>query len=389
MSLLYLLLAVRCGVCKQQTVKKNAVTCGDCGLIAHARCRAEAPPSCGQRVQLLQFVGSPVLESPQALEMIRQLTPSGSPLPEPGTPSVDGHANNAAGTSAAAGAGANGEAPAHPPTAFRMFGAFRRSRSSLSPEPMSPRSISQDGSNESVVTPAPASPVPQQQQQQQQQRRPALLLKPERLRRPPRPISTGSTSDGTPPNRSSLRSAYTGASESVDLSDESYSQARARTRSPASLMPAMQPQQRSRPRPIPRGGNGSGHGHGHRARRSIATTLGGSDDGETVETEDGDGDADGDGDMDMTETEGEHWAASRYSVAASAGADSGVMGSEGRRVSILTGGSSLGGSRGGGGTDEMGATYSAEEMERAHSRRRARRQSGRAADAKDKGCVVQ
>lgn len=334
-----------------QTVKKNAVTCGDCGLIAHSRCRADAPPTCGLRAQLLQFVNSPALDSPQALELIRQFTPSTTPLPEPGTPSADGHG------------GADG--PAHPPTAFRMFNAFRRSRSSLSPEPLSPRSNSQEGSNESVVTPAPASPA--------QSRRPALLLKPERLR--PRPLSTGESSDGTPPNRSSLRSAYTGGS--VDLSDESYSQAHSQAHSHShSRSPAPVPSARSRPQAIPRSRYSGG---GHRPSAVGAGSDEGAGTGASTAAEDQDQDQDQDLE---TETEADHYAgASRYSVAASA-ADSALA--DPRRVSMFAGSSVAHGTE-----ESVGvAGYNAEEMERAHTRRRARRQGQKAAE-RDKGCVVQ
>ena len=174
-------------------------------MIAHARCAPNAPATCILRAQLLEIANSPpAMDSPDPMDIIRQFTPSASPVPDPvfqsPTPDVA------------------------PPTAFRMFGAFRRSRSSLSPtttdtdakagKRLSVSQTSHDGSSESVLTQGHTAGSPNLRPQ-----RPNV-----RVKNRPRPLSTSGDNLTTPTNRGSQRSAETNG-DSIDLSDDSYSQA--------------------------------------------------------------------------------------------------------------------------------------------------------------------
>ncbi|KAI5120381.1 hypothetical protein M0805_006903 [Coniferiporia weirii] len=323
-----------CRVC-MQSVRKSAVTCGECGLIAHSRCAPDAPPTCGLRAQLLQYASyPPTPESPNALEIFRQITPSGSPIPDSAFPSQTGTPSPGV------------DMVPTPPTAFKMFNAFRRSRSSLSPEPHPLRTgsrASQEGSNESHAGPSTNPP-----------RRPSVLLKPDRMR--PRPIST--SSDGTTPNRSSLRSAYTGGS--VDLSDESYPQSHAHS-----------PSRSQQSHPNSRGQSAQA------IARSRSRGRAGASSGMSVSVDEADAGVE-------TETEAEagtRYAPSRFSIAASA-ADS----ADPRRASVLA-------------ASNVGDAYDEdleEEHDREHertfsrmARRRSRRHESKASGDKDKGCVLQ
>lgn len=203
-----------------QSIKKHAYVCEECSLIAHSKCRENAPPTCGLRAQLLQYANySSQPDSPSALDILQQFTPSGSPA-----------FDTSAGDS---------EMTPPPPTSFKMFGGFRRSRSSLRTDATPSRATSQasqTSSHESVVTQSaqggvnesgPSTPTTAAANR----RRSAPILKSEQYRgfgHKPRPLSM--SSDGTP-NRSSLRSAATAGGESDELelelsnSSTSHSQA--------------------------------------------------------------------------------------------------------------------------------------------------------------------
>jgi hypothetical protein len=100
------------------------VLCDQCSLIAHSKCAHNAPPTCNLRAQLLLYAqyaekGSTPLEflgpmslssSTEGVSTPRTSFDFGQPTPSPGTP------------------------PVHPPTAFKVLNAFKRSRSSLSPD---------------------------------------------------------------------------------------------------------------------------------------------------------------------------------------------------------------------------------------------------------------
>ncbi|KAL5536788.1 CDC15_1 [Sanghuangporus sanghuang] len=324
-----------CRVC-MQAVKKHAVVCEECALIAHARCAPSAPPTCGIRAQLLQIANYPPSpDSPQALEIFRQLTPSSSPLPD----SV---------LSSKQATPAQEEAP---PTAFKMFSAFRRSRSSLTNEQDKPRkrttSISQtsgEGSNESVLA-SHVSP-----QVNARPTRPTVLMKPAHAR----PISM--SSDNMTQNRGSHRSAET-TTGSIDLSDDSYSQAHSHSQSHSHSQYTTYTYSRSQSALDRSRSRGPGE------RSAAATPLGPANDGDT-------------------ETEADaatQYAPSRFSMAVSA-ADS----NDPRRASVLAA-PSVGGY----------GDYEDDELERHAAERawrlRARRHESRpsAGGEKEKGCVLQ
>lgn len=121
------LLAVICRVCNLP-VKRTAVLCDQCSLIAHSKCAHNAPPTCNLRAQLLLYAqyaenGSSPLEllGPMTLSTSTEGVSTPRTSIDIGQPSTQ--------TSATP--------PIHPPTAFKVLTAFKRSRSSLSPEPAS------------------------------------------------------------------------------------------------------------------------------------------------------------------------------------------------------------------------------------------------------------
>lgn len=320
-----------------QSVQKPAVVCGECGLIAHTSCAPTAPPTCGIRAQLLQIANyTPSPDSPNALEIFRQLTPSASPVPE--AILVSQHTTTPT------------TSEVSPPTAFRMFNAFRRSRSSLTSDPNRKRktsvsATSGESSSESIFT-SQATP-----QVSVRPRRPTLLLKPAHAR----PIST-SSGDNLTPNRGSQRSGET--TGSIDLSDDSYSQAHSHSHSTSYTFSRSQTALPSPSQVLARSQGASG----------ATTPLGFNMDGET-ETE-----------ADL----GTRYAPSRLSIAASA-ADS----VDPRRASVLAG-PSVDGSYNDHEDDELEQQlhHSSERGWRlGTSRRHGARPSARG--DKEKGCVLQ
>lgn len=124
-----------CRVCLLN-VKKSAVLCEQCSLIAHSKCAVNAPPTCDLRAQLLLYAqyaekGNPGSAYSNPLDVFGEPHPM-SPASEVAyvshTPrtSLDGMAPPP---------GHHGLAPVTPPTAFKFMAAFKRSRSNLSPEP--------------------------------------------------------------------------------------------------------------------------------------------------------------------------------------------------------------------------------------------------------------
>lgn len=162
-----------------QSVKKSAVLCETCSLIAHSRCATNAPPTCDLRAQLLQYAnysqnGAP-LNAWDILATHQQFSPPTSPTGE----SVSDYV-------------------APPPTAFRMFGAFRRSSSSLTPEPGPSRAPSRTSSKEDT----PGQPPHVRPRQQ------SILRHSKESYPRPTSFSSADTTQTTA-NRSSLRSAAT------------------------------------------------------------------------------------------------------------------------------------------------------------------------------------
>jgi hypothetical protein len=128
-----------CRVCLLN-VKKSAVLCAECSLIAHSKCAVNAPPTCDLRAQLLLYAkyaekGNPASVYSNPADGLREGYPTSpasdvpyvahsprtsldAPSPPPHSP-VQTH-------------------PVHPPTAYKFMGAFKRSRSNLTPEPTQP-----------------------------------------------------------------------------------------------------------------------------------------------------------------------------------------------------------------------------------------------------------
>ncbi|KAJ6581497.1 hypothetical protein B0H19DRAFT_927936 [Mycena capillaripes] len=179
-----------CRVCLLN-VKKSAVLCEQCSLIAHSKCAVDAPPTCDLRAQLLLYAqyaekGNPGSAYSNPLDVLNEPHPT-SPASEVAyvahTPrtSIDGTAPGVPGPH-------HGLAPVTPPTAFKFMAAFKRSRSNLSPEP-------DHGSSSTSVPQVPPKDVAQK-----------------KLRKDPggRPQSVKSTS--TTANSASMRSAESAAS---------------------------------------------------------------------------------------------------------------------------------------------------------------------------------
>jgi hypothetical protein len=220
-------------------VKKGAVLCSHCSLIAHSKCAGRAPPTCDLRSKLLmhaQFAergSSPAdiftLLPPPALA---PATASGSD--GLGASSSRGSLDRERTSSpqlqqsplATASQSSPTHSPTHAPVAYRGLSPFKRSRASLSPDPThSNSSISLAG-----VTPPPGS---QQRPQQKQQPIKSLLSEGNVIRRKlsiiltrqrepqqqqKRPLSISSISSSVSPQDSqqsnSLRSLQT-AAESI------------------------------------------------------------------------------------------------------------------------------------------------------------------------------
>ncbi|KAF8809477.1 hypothetical protein BYT27DRAFT_7094067 [Phlegmacium glaucopus] len=172
-----------CRVCLLN-VKKNAVLCSQCNLISHTKCAIHSPPTCNLRAQLLLYAqyaekGNPgsVYSNPadQIHDLTQNVAMSDVPFVEHSRTSIDTPPPQSP---------VNPDSPEYPPTAFKFMAAFRRSRSNLSPEPVT------------SCTPPGAS------SDENDRRRPAVLVK-----RHERPLSMTSTSTGL----SSLRSAATAA----------------------------------------------------------------------------------------------------------------------------------------------------------------------------------
>ncbi|KAF7309786.1 Cell division control protein [Mycena indigotica] len=179
-----------CRVCLLN-VKKSAVLCEQCSLIAHSKCAINAPPTCDLRAQLLLYAQYAEKDNPRSvysnpLDVVSEPHPM-SPASEVAyvqhTPrtSLDG----------AAPSPAYGGLNANPPTAFKFIAAFKRSRSNLSPEPP------EHASSTTSIPQLPAKDVTVQKKLRKDRERPQ---------------SVKSTS--TSANTSSMRSAESAASRS-------------------------------------------------------------------------------------------------------------------------------------------------------------------------------
>jgi hypothetical protein len=169
--------AVICRVCNLP-VKRSAVLCDQCSLIAHSKCAHNAPPTCNLRAQLLLYAQY-AEKSSTPLELLGPMTLSQSSegVSTPRTSFDFGQPSTQS----------SSPPPIHPPTAFKVITAFKRSRSSLSPEPAA-RSTS---SVNYVHTP--------------RERRPSLLS-PNPLKRKDKEVTKSLSSKSASPGPSSLRS---------------------------------------------------------------------------------------------------------------------------------------------------------------------------------------
>ncbi|KAI1793538.1 Pkinase-domain-containing protein [Ganoderma leucocontextum] len=188
---------VICRVCLQ-SVKKSAVLCEQCSLIAHAKCASNAPPTCDLRSQLLLYAqyaesGNP-MNPYSPMEILSAAGHVGTPTSPTSQTSDDGVSRRTSMDSVQP-LNSNAHGHLHPPTAFKVFSAFKRSRSSLT--------IDQD--------PHPA-PTPSQTSQQISRKKSVLRRRHDADGRP-RSISSTSTT----PNSASMRSAVT-AAESMSSS---------------------------------------------------------------------------------------------------------------------------------------------------------------------------
>ena len=208
--------AINCGVC-MQPIKKHAMICSECSLICHSKCAPDANVAqnrCDVRSRVLQLaLYAQDMDTVAPLEILaRHLSPP-SPMGQSATSSSP--------TPDSPGQGQPSQPPREaPPTAFKMFGAFKRSRSSLNPTPepavasSSRGTTSMANSREDVAFVPSSSPptglLPRT-------RKPSVLRRARRdSQTQTRTLSAGSSGGegaGTP-NRSSLRSAAT-AGESV------------------------------------------------------------------------------------------------------------------------------------------------------------------------------
>lgn len=179
-----------CRVCLLN-VKKSAVLCEQCSLIAHSKCAMNAPPTCDLRAQLLLYAryaeqGNPGSVYSNPVDILNGVPPTSATsdvsyvahtprtsLDVPPTPSP-----------------IPGAPPIHPPTAFKFITAFKRSRSNLHQE---------------AAAPASSSSLPQavpRDEKEKLARKPTVLLRKER----PRSLASSTTNAD-----SSVRSAATAA----------------------------------------------------------------------------------------------------------------------------------------------------------------------------------
>ncbi|OSD02934.1 Pkinase-domain-containing protein [Trametes coccinea BRFM310] len=189
---------VICRVCLQ-SVKKSAVLCEQCSLIAHARCSNNAPPTCDLRSQLLLYAqyaesGNPA-QPYSPMEILAAAAQGGPPTSPTSQTSDDGFSRRTSMESVQPLSSSPQGHHHHPPTAFKVLAAFKRSRSSLT--------VDQDHKSTHST---PSSPPPRQVSH----KRSVLRRKNTEARERPQSISSTSTS----PQSASLRSAVT-AAESV------------------------------------------------------------------------------------------------------------------------------------------------------------------------------
>ncbi|KAI0953922.1 hypothetical protein AcV7_007316 [Taiwanofungus camphoratus] len=193
---------VICRVCLQN-VKKSAVLCEQCSLIAHLKCSPHAPPTCDLRAQLLLYAqyaenGNPTgpYSNPmELLEAVRTNAPTSATSESDLSPrtSMDSPLSQSP---------SHSPHQHHPPPSFKVFTAFKRSKSFLKAD--------QDRSSAS----SPVSSAPANDRRSVVRKRSVLKRKSD-INDRPQSLSSNSTS----PNSSSMRSAVT-ATESLSSKPE-------------------------------------------------------------------------------------------------------------------------------------------------------------------------
>ncbi|KZT09938.1 uncharacterized protein LAESUDRAFT_756159 [Laetiporus sulphureus 93-53] len=195
---------VICRVCNQ-SVKKSAVLCEQCSLICHVKCSPNAPPTCDLRAQLLLYAqyaesGSPTGQYSNPMELLEALQASApvslisdhdftprtsldSASQQP--PSFSGHP--------------------HPPSAYKVLQAFKRSKSFLTDH----HDRSSPVPSSSTPSPVPQAVSNKDNNPQPGQKR-SILKRKSDIKERPRSISSNSTGLKS----SSMRSAVT-ATESM------------------------------------------------------------------------------------------------------------------------------------------------------------------------------
>lgn len=216
-------LAMTCKVCLEP-VKKSAVLCEQCSLIAHSKCAAHAPPTCDLRAQLLMYAQYAENGGASPSPFAHPMDILNAGIIPPTSPTSDGSFSLATPRGSV-----DQPRPAHtptpgpqlyPPTSYKFMHAFRRSKSSLAPEPAvaSPSSLPSDAGN-----------AGKGREGKQLNRKTSVLVKRPRER----PVSI--SSESTTPNTSSMRSTNESGSNPAALADRSAGRyAASRTRLPAS-----------------------------------------------------------------------------------------------------------------------------------------------------------
>ncbi|KAJ8462505.1 hypothetical protein ONZ45_g17910 [Pleurotus djamor] len=128
-----------CRVC-HENVKKSAVLCAQCSLIAHSKCAPNAPPTCDLRAQLLLYAhyaekGNPTSIYSNPLDTSSEGYQAGPSSDVPYVAHSPRTSLDMATPPQSPPSSSSGNNSAHPPTAFKFMAAFKRSRSSLTPEP--------------------------------------------------------------------------------------------------------------------------------------------------------------------------------------------------------------------------------------------------------------
>ena len=209
-----------CRVCLEN-VKKSAVLCETCSLIAHSKCAVNAPPTCDLRAQLLLYAqyaekGNPTSAYATSMDALRMRghTPTGptsevgyvAPLPS-SKKSVDFQSPPL-------------QAPSNrPPIAFKLLGfKSKRSKATLTPEPgigSSSTSLLQVGSD--THSQGDMQELSEKTLSKVVTKKASVLKRSREPKRRPQ----SSSSSGTTPNTASMRSVAESLSSRVERQKKS------------------------------------------------------------------------------------------------------------------------------------------------------------------------